>query len=1054
MKEGIHGGCEPSMGKQIKEETKMNKTFKRALSSVLAAAMTVSSMTVATVTSALPFTAVSAFAADETVASWKYSDGMSAFPDAFGAVDNIKGLTTTYTLKSSAKATYTDGFLGTSPFSVANQTGVDLFTISSTNILNGSGTAIGAKYCLFIPTVTGTMNLYVVNSGATDAKTNSIRIFKSGSGLTVDNGTYSIPDQAANDGQFDVPGHSGVTEISPVAIPVTKDTPICVYFNNSKTVCFGATLVASADTTTTTTTTTTTETTTEATTTTTEATTAAAFDTSNPDNLIAMKAPSEGYAADQLVYEDEYAQVYAAQKLVLENKTGSVFGLNCTANFRTSKVNTATDTGSYRLAFKVVAKKDTRIYTAGSSNTKNAIFLYDGKTYTNVTGNKAAAEEFHADITAGQTAYIGNGGTDSSMLAVIIKKGPVACDVSTKVTLGDAATALTSGSVTVDGTAYTVTDGTLAFTGKTATSYTVTYTADGVTYTGTLTVAEDGTMPATINLPVSAADGAITVQTADGTKVANKKVVLTYKVGTKPVVTYATTNADGVVTFPGLAITNAGSQITYTVEVGGYTTTDTFAPTEGALSKTITVTAKTLPALPSGASNDNLYVGYASSDSITAYDFIQDAVDAAAAGKTIYVAPGTYNEDVEIWKAVTIKGEDNAAATTVISYCDGANGNNTARSDAAAASRTDSVASKASVRFHGETVYITVDSGEVNIENITIQNTNLKDDPKVNAGVISAYIDNQNVTVNLTNCVLDANCDTVYTGKKNATNTWNFTNCDINGFQDVVCGSGTAALDNCTWNVNYNSTARLLVPQTSTTVTSKMTANNLTVNYTGSETFDSSKNYIYLGRAWGSGTTKVDGVDVEAPLDSVKAVVNVLTDNTGLIDVENYGGYDTGVVGTALKNAPKTVDKLDYTDSWTTDVDGDGTTVYYTSDNITLTDNDGASILEFVAGTGALDKDNDKGYLFQAAVADSTLANAIEAGTTDATAIGYAVYDGDTYKGMAVSDTVYKVAEDGKLYAVDYIKVNGTPTDAKIYSLVEYGTRLFINTSDAGAFAG
>lgn len=42
----------------------MNKTFKRAVSSVLASAMAFSSVTVATVSTTLPFTAVQAFAAD------------------------------------------------------------------------------------------------------------------------------------------------------------------------------------------------------------------------------------------------------------------------------------------------------------------------------------------------------------------------------------------------------------------------------------------------------------------------------------------------------------------------------------------------------------------------------------------------------------------------------------------------------------------------------------------------------------------------------------------------------------------------------------------------------------------------------------------------------------------------------------------------------------------------------------------------------------------------------------------------------------------------------
>ena len=62
----------------------MNKTFKRAVSSVLASAMAFSSVTVATVSTTLPFTAAQAFAAETTtVASWKSGD--ATIPAAFGA---------------------------------------------------------------------------------------------------------------------------------------------------------------------------------------------------------------------------------------------------------------------------------------------------------------------------------------------------------------------------------------------------------------------------------------------------------------------------------------------------------------------------------------------------------------------------------------------------------------------------------------------------------------------------------------------------------------------------------------------------------------------------------------------------------------------------------------------------------------------------------------------------------------------------------------------------------------------------------------------------------
>ena len=41
----------------------------------------------------------------------------------------------------------------------------------------------------------------------------------------------------------------------------------------------------------------------------------------------------------------------------------------------------------------------------------------------------------YADLEAGTVAYIGNGGTNNSMLAVDIKKGPTPVTVTTKLTL-------------------------------------------------------------------------------------------------------------------------------------------------------------------------------------------------------------------------------------------------------------------------------------------------------------------------------------------------------------------------------------------------------------------------------------------------------------------------------------------------------------------------------------------------------------------------------------------------------------------------------------------
>lgn len=78
-------------------------------------------------------------------------------------------------------------------------------------------------------------------------------------------------------------------------------------------------------------------------------------------------------------------------------------------------------------------------------------------------------------------------------------------------------------------------------------------------------------------------------------------------------------------------------------------------------------TAKNYSTLPANASNDNLYVGYTPNATVTTtYDSVQDAVDNATAGQTIYVAAGTYKEMVTITKDIKIVG--NSAADTIITY--------------------------------------------------------------------------------------------------------------------------------------------------------------------------------------------------------------------------------------------------------------------------------------------------------------------------------------------------------------------------------------------------
>ena len=75
----------------------------------------------------------------------------------------------------------------------------------------------------------------------------------------------------------------------------------------------------------------------------------------------------------------------------------------------------------------------------------------------------------YADLEAGTVAYIGNGGTNNSMLAVDIQKGPTPVTVTTKLTLGNAATTIpANATVTIgDQTVTADENGNIEFNGKT-----------------------------------------------------------------------------------------------------------------------------------------------------------------------------------------------------------------------------------------------------------------------------------------------------------------------------------------------------------------------------------------------------------------------------------------------------------------------------------------------------------------------------------------------------------------------------------------------------------
>lgn len=933
----------------------MNKTFKRAVSSVLASAMAFSSVTVATVSTTLPFTAAQAFAADATIVdSFNVSDLTAGVLTSNTKVGNFTLLATTdkpLTIESNKKSA--DGY----SFTQRMKTG-------------GKGEAGKCRAISFTTTGAGNVVFYALSGKSSQDRTIAL----------VDESGATVASVAVSGSDF---------VKSTLAIP-KAGTYNLVPTDNSVNFYFVGTDVALAggdDTTTTTEATTatdaSTETTTEASTETTTVTTTTEGSTETTTvaanwQIKADTAPAEGYADGALVFENEYAAVYAAQKLSITGRPLTVNGRTYEKGFKTNSVNTVIDGTSFRLAFKVVVKKSTRVSADTSGGSKNSIFSYDetAGTYTNLTGLVPQSQTMYADLEAGTVAYIGNGGTNNSMLAVDIKKGPTPVTVTTKLTLGNSATTIPANAiVTIGGQTVTADEnGNIEFNGKTSTSYKVSYEANGVRYESTLSIGDDGTVTSTLNLPQVSGDATVTVKTANGTAVASKKVTLTYYVGAKPVFYTVTTDENGVATFPNLGFN------TYNVAIAGYTsTTETFAPVEGNIALTINdATAKNYSTLPANASNDNLYVGYTPNATVTTtYDSVQDAVDNATAGQTIYVAAGTYKEMVTITKDIKIVG--NSAADTIITYNDSQSGNDSTAPNGATEK----------TKFHGDTVAI---NGSVNVEfeNIQIKNTAEADlGVAQNATALSAYGDNLAATVKLTNCTIWATRDTIFTGKVNANNTWTFDNCTIAGFQDVVCGTGDVTLNDCIWELSLSSDARFLVPNSSLTVTTKMVANNLTINDTTDTGFTAK---TYLGRGWGTSGCS---------LASTQVIVNGYTDNSGTLVTDGvYHGYDTSLAnndGTTLADANWLVRAKQNENYYTTNRDLDTVAINTLQTPVT--------------------KDEDGDYLFKGVVNNSLLAKADY--------IGFAVFNADgTFVGNTKNDTVYRVTgeEGDNLYTVNYFK--------------------------------
>lgn len=960
----------------------MNKTFKRAVSSVLASAMAFSSVTVATVSTTLPFTAVQAFAADS---NFNLSSSTLTFADYTGS-DLTPASADTVVTPTGAANTLTALAAGAPVF--VNYTSS---TATSKGYLTEAAADGPLAGTIFTKAVTSNKSVKAKDvykiSGVKKGDTVGIYyVFTDSKGATGKAGTVTL---TAGTATATATLENKTYKTAPAYLTVTADADCDVVINagTSSTaarlgiVAFTVSSAGGDDTTTTTEAST--ETTTEASTETTTVTTTTEGSTETTTVAanwqIKADTAADSYAKDELIFENEYVAVYAAQDITVQGKPLTVNGRTYEKGFRAPSNTCTVDGSTFRSAFKIVTKKSTRITADTSGGSKNAIVDYDESTgtYTNLTGFVGQAETMYADVDAGKTVFVGAGGTSNSMLAVDIQAGPTPVTVTTKLTLGNSATAIpANATVTIgDQTVTADENGSIEFTGKTSTSYKVSYEANGVRYEATLSIGDDGTVTSTLNLPQVSGDATVTVKTANGTAVANKKVTLTYYVGVKPVYYTAKTDENGVATFPGLGFN------TYNVAIAGYiSTTETFAPVEGNIALTINdATAKNYSTLPANASNDNLYVGYTPNATVTTtYDSVQDAVDNATAGQTIYVAAGTYKELVTITKDIKIVGA--SADNTIITYNDSQSGNDSTAPNGATAK----------TKFHGDTVAIN-DSVNVEFENIQIKNTAEADlGVAQNATALSVYGDNLAATVKLTNCTIWATRDTIYTGKVSANNTWTFDNCTIAGFQDVVCGTGDVTLNNCTWELNLSSDARLLVPASSETGSTKMVANNLTINDTTDTGFTAN---AYLGRGWVS----ANGIS----LKSTQAIVDGYVDNTGKVPTTNdYHGYDLGTVGSKADTLAET--------NWLVRAKQ--------NENFYTTNKDLNTVAINTLQT-PVTKDEDGDYLFKGVVNNSLLGNADY--------IGFAVFNADgTFVGNTKNDTVYRVTgeEGSNLYTVNYFK--------------------------------
>ena len=616
-------------------------------------------------------------------------------------------------------------------------------------------------------------------------------------------------------------------------------------------------------------------------------------------------------ALDTVLIDNEYGKMMAAQALKSANfiarglQPVELDGFTYDAKIQSTSVdttinemtgNTGAPAGLYRLAYKIVAKQDCKV-TVYANNGNHALLLDEHSADGNpadiaigvgtemgygIAKDLAFIEgrgKASADIDKGQIVYFGGQYTNDNFLGVRISASSESVNVKVKLSVeGDKVDSLNdvqvSGFRASAASASTHDDCEFDFTGLASYDYTITATNGVVgggtkSYQGVLHINDDGTYDSTLELKLVAEQGGITVVDENGSPRKNVRVTLDYVDVTTPKREQAYTNDAGFADFGVLGYTD------YTVTVDGFDVDKkVFSPTKGNAALTVTATPMAALEVPYNAQAGDTFVGYAASD--RTYYSIQEAVDAAAEGGTVYVAPGEYRGRVSITKSVNIVGvnKDN----TIIAYNDSQQG-------------TDTGVPK--TRFHGDTVVINAANATVNFENITIANDAESTIPGIvqNATALSSFLENEVTanTINVKNCNLKATRDTIYTGPATSKNQWTFSKCNIYGFQDVCCGGGDAYINDCTWFINFNGDARFLVPICRNDGdVSFMKATNLTITLAdefvkAGEQGASFTKKAYLGRPWGNGP---------ALSSTTQAIIDGYIDDAKLVPSNMTFGYD------------------------------------------------------------------------------------------------------------------------------------------------------------------